>query len=76
MKTDNIRLAAYLLTLGHSLRGIEITPAGYGLVTFDDSALPDATTFDAGGDAHAKALMANYRTLIRRVDELKRGGAR
>jgi hypothetical protein len=73
--TDNLRLAAFLLTRGHVVLGVEIAPEGYGLVTFSDDAHTDAETFELGAVAPAKALLANYRTLIRQVDKRRGGGA-
>ena len=68
MKTDNIRLAAFLLTRGHEIRGLEIAAEGYGVVVFADDAQADAATFELGALAPAKALLANYRALIRQLD--------
>jgi hypothetical protein len=68
MKTDNVRLAAFLLTKGHAIQGLEIVPEGYGIVMFSDDVLPDAEAFELGAQAPAKALLANYRTLIRQLD--------
>jgi len=68
MKTDNIRLAAFLLTKGHEIRGLEIAAEGNGVVVFGDDAHADAESFELGAFAPAKALLANYRTLIRQLD--------
>src|SRR5262249_52094703 len=68
MRTDNIRLAAFLLTKGHAIRGVEIVPEGYGLVTFSDDAQSDAELFERGAMAPAEALLASYRTLIRQLE--------
>lgn len=76
MKTDNIRLASFLLTKGHQVQGITIAPEGFGVLSFADDARADADSFDLGATAPAKALLANYRSLIRRLDECKRGGGR
>ena len=68
MKTDNIHLAAFLLTKGHQIRGVEIAAEGYGVVTFADDAQIDSETFEFGAAAPANALLANYRALIRQLD--------
>jgi hypothetical protein len=77
MKTDNVRLAAFLLTKGHPVRGVEIAAEGYGVVSFEEEAQADAETFELGAVAPAKALLANYRALIRQLDKrnlVRRGG--
>lgn len=78
MKTTNIRLAAYLLVKGHTVRGIGIDPAtSFGVVSFDDAVEPDAAAFAEGAQAPADQLLATYRTLIRQIDEVRRlGGGR
>ena len=45
-------------------------------MAFDDAAQADAEAFEHGAVAPAKSLLVNYRTLIRRLDEFKRGGTR
>jgi hypothetical protein len=78
MRTDNVRLAAFLVTKGHPVQGVEIGASGYGVLTFAEAAQADAETYEMGGNAPAEALLTNYRTLIRKIEEYKKrqGGAR
>lgn len=74
MRTKDLRCAAYLMTVGHQVRGLELDHAGYGVVVFDDKASSDVGAYERGAQAPAEKLIANYRRLVRQVDEVRKLG--
>lgn len=69
MKIDNMQEAAFLVVKGHAVQSVSFNPSGWGVIEFDDSALPDRAAFKMDAPVPCRTYLKTYKAIIRRVEE-------
>lgn len=71
MVTDNVRLAAYLVTVGFPVTSIDLNERGFGLFAFGPDAQAHEVDFWNNAPVPCRTYLDAYKKLLRRVNDVR-----